>query len=195
MRINKLFTVIVLSAVVFVGTTFETRAINLSDYVPNVSVWVTNFVNNLRLYKNMFWAFILRKEIRPLVVDKVAIIDDGSLNYAIMLDRMPNFKNDMNRRELCQFMQQFVQNYVNSSDQEKALLKIEHDLFNARLKELRNNNVSWLEITCLNDEQYRKSPNIFIKTWAFLEQLKKFDDVWVNDQSLDAAIRAIENKI
>jgi hypothetical protein len=153
-------------------------------------VWANNFVNLLSQYKNKFLTVILGREDEHIIAHKSVIM--GSSNYATMLDRMQYFKNDINRKELCQFMQQFVQNYVNADERIKNIVQKEHDLFNARLKTLRDNNVSWLEITCLNDEQYRQSPNIFIKTWAFLEQLKKFDETWFNDQSLDAAMRAIE---
>jgi len=194
-KINKFFMLIMLSVIVFAGTAFEAQAFNWKDYVPNVSAWATNFANKLSQYKNMFLAFILRKETRPLIVDKVAIMDNGSLNYTIMFDRMQNFKNDMNRRELCQFMQQFVQNYVKSSDQEKALLEVEHDLFNITLKELRDNNVSWLEITCLNDIKNRQDKQYVWNVWAFLSNLKTFNTMWLEDKALDLTIQKIEEKL
>jgi len=286
-KINKFFMLIVLSIIVFAGTTFETQAINLSDYVPNVSVWVTNFVNNLRLYKNRFWAFILRKgdayqvaqnelrikteqdefelqndylaaqeelkikaeqnELRITTEqdelklqndylaaqeelkikaeqnelrikteqDELKLQNDylaaqeklkakyltdhkyvimGSSDYVKMLDRMQFFKDDTNRRGVCEFMQNFVENYIKSSTEIRDLVKTEYDLFNSRLKSLRDNGVSWYEITCLNNAQYKNNQNAFVKAWAFLEGLKAFHPMWLDDKTLNAAIAVVESE-
>ena len=255
-KINKFFMLIMLSVIVFAGTTFETQAINLSDYVPNVSVWVTNFVNNLRLYKNRFWAFFLRKgdayqvaqnelrietkqdelklqndylaaqeelkikaeqnELRiKTEQDKLQLQNDylaaqeelkakyltdhkyvimGSSDYVKILDRMQSFKEDTNRRGVCEFMQNFVENYIKSSTEIRDLVKAEYDLFNSRLKSLRDNGVSWYEITCLKNAQYKNNPNAFVKAWAFLEGLKAFHPMWLDDKTLNAAIAIVESE-
>ncbi len=199
-KINKIFILVALSIIVFAGATFEVHAFNWRDYVPNVSAWPTNFFNTLADYKSRFLAFLLDRkaklEAEFLVEDKGKII--GSKNYSELLDRMEYFKEDKNRREICVFIQKFVENYLKASDQEKILVKDEYIVFNNRLKKLRDNDVSWFEIVGLNNIEYEQATKNSIDVWdawASLQKFKKFNSQWAKDKSLDEAISMLEKKI
>lgn len=204
MKINKIFVVIMVTVLVFAGTTFEVKAFNWKDYVPDVPAWINRLTHTLGDYKNRILTFIgyrseyptARNEfikVKYLKQHKAIIM--GSANYEAMLDRMQNFKNDNNKREICDFMQAFVENYVKADDETKNIVKIEHDLFNERLQALREANISWFEIGCLINRHYFNESNVFINAWAFFNQLKKFDPMWSKDESgLDTAIAEIQNE-
>jgi hypothetical protein len=200
MKNNKFFVVIMVAVIVFAGTTFEVKAINWKDYMPDVPAWINGFVNTLTDYKNRFVAFMQmqrNKEIKQSnYLEQAKAVVMGTAYYTEMLDRMKNFKTDSNRREICRFMQTFVQNYVRSDAQTKEIVKREYDIFNNQLKALREANVLWSEIGCLT----QLSPTIdkseaFINAWAFFKHLKEFDAMWLGDATLDDAIERIEKII
>lgn len=203
-KTNKIFILIVSSIIVFTGATFEAQAFSWKDYVPdNVSIWGAKFinmvdqyrdklVNGLSRYKDKFLSIILNRDNEEVRAQKTIIM--GSSNYAQLLDRMKYFKEDKNRREICGFMQNFVENYLKLFEQEKNLVKDEYIFFNNRLKALITGGVSWYEITCLQNESYHNNPGAFVKAWAFFKQLRKFNNMWKNDTSLNAVINSIESE-
>jgi hypothetical protein len=204
MKSNKSFIVIMLSVVLFAGTTFEIQAINWKDYVQDVSTWITRLVNTLSDYKDRVLTFIVYRSEYPVVRNKLVkakyleqhkAIVMGSTNYEKMLDRMLHFKNDSNPRGICDFMQTFVQNYVKADDQIKNIVKKEHAIFNATLKALRDADISWFEIMCLTNRFYINESDAFINAWAFFNQLQQFDSMWLHDKTLDVAIEQIEKVI
>jgi len=191
MKINKFFMVIMLSVALFAGTTFELQAINWKDYVPDVAAWVTRLVNTLSDYKNKILTFIVYRSEYPVERNEIM----GSANYEKMLERMLHFKNDSNPQGIRNFMQTFVQSYVKADDQTKSSVKKEHTIFNATLKALRDADISWFEIMCLTNRHYINESDAFINAWAFFNQLKQFDSMWLDDKTLDMAIARIESMV
>src|SRR6185503_15304679 len=108
MKNNKILTVIIVAAIVFAGTTFEVKAFNWKDYVPDVPAWINRVTNTLSDYKDRFLTFIRYRseysavrdeEIKAKYLEQHKAVIMGSANYEKILDRMKNFKNDSNKQE------------------------------------------------------------------------------------------------